>query len=196
MATGGAPPAFPNLGARRDPAPSGASPGPPITIATRRRGRGPGVVCGWGRDGGEWWAAGIEEGRRQECRECRAVDLGFLWVRGGGLVAAGGAGLCCEGAGAAGRAPGRAEVGGGSGLRVGRQQGAAAARWAQTSPGWAPSSEGGRERTFLTLGPDPRCRPGRGFRVTLHARERTGLCRVPGPLAPGCSSSPCARCRS
>lgn len=35
------------------------------------------------------------------------------------MVAAGGAGLCCEGAGAeaAGRAPGRAEVGGGLGSR-------------------------------------------------------------------------------
>lgn len=65
----------------------------------------------------------VKEGRREECGECRAVDLGFLWVRGGELVAAGVRGSCCEGAGAAGRAPRRAEAGG--------QQGAAAARRAR-----------------------------------------------------------------
>lgn len=54
---------------------------------------------------------------------------------------------CCEGAGAAGRAPRLGRGGRGPGLRMGGQQGAVANRsagridWARTSPGRAPSSE-------------------------------------------------------
>lgn len=109
LATGGVPPACPNPGARpgpRDPVPSRASLAPRVTIATQGVGRGVGAVLGRGAGRG---GAGCVKGRA----EGKAVDSG------GGTVAAGVRWSCCEGAGAAGRAPRLGRGRRGPGLRVG-----------------------------------------------------------------------------